>query len=266
MINASGKTVGRLSIDLAAFQADTPTLAQLNPSLNSVRYIAHRGLSQTAPENTVPAYVAAGVAGFWGAETDVQITSDGVWVLMHDLTVDRTTNGSGNVADLTYAQIQALTIDLFADYYPNTKVPTFEEYLVVCKKYGMVPVIELKEGIYSASDYDSLVAHIKKYNFEEKCIVISGGLTYLQEIRTRSKRIVLHLVTTISDASIAAMLSLKNAGLTVLYTEATKVLIEQAHSNGIQVSVWTVNLHVDAKVAISNGVDYITTDRLRWVG
>ena len=113
----------------------------------SVRMTAHRGYSAIAPENTLPAFRLAGEYGFWGAECDTMPTADGVWIIMHDDTVDRTTDGEGYISDLTYAEICGLTIDSGSNIgdYPDTKVPTLTEYLDVCKEYGMHPVIEIKE-------------------------------------------------------------------------------------------------------------------------
>ena len=73
---------------------------------------AHRGLSSIAPENTSPALIEAGKAGYYAAEFDIVPTADGVWVLIHDDTVDRTMNGTGEVKKLTYAEIKKMTIDI----------------------------------------------------------------------------------------------------------------------------------------------------------
>ena len=63
----------------------------------SVRMIAHMGYSAVAPANTLPSYIAAGESNFWGAECDIQRTADGVWILMHNDTVDAMTDGTGPV-------------------------------------------------------------------------------------------------------------------------------------------------------------------------
>ena len=126
---------------------------------DSVRMMAHRGFSALAPENTLPAFRLAGEYGFWGAECDTSPTADGVWIVMHDDTVDRTTNGEGKVKDLTYDEIRALTIDdgSNVENYPDTKVPTLTEYLDVCGEYGLHPVIEIKTCA-DLADMDSLAA------------------------------------------------------------------------------------------------------------
>ena len=78
-----------------------------------LNWIAHRGNNTTYPENTIPAFLASG--RHFGVETDIQVTSDGKWVVMHDETVDRTTNGTGKIASMTLAQFRALRIDAGAN-------------------------------------------------------------------------------------------------------------------------------------------------------
>mgnify|MGYP002639913042 CR=1 FL=1 len=91
--------------------------------------VAHRGASRHAPENTFAAFDAALALGAHAVELDVRTTSDGVLVLMHDSTVERTTNGSGSVGEMTWAQLQALTIPSEFDGVPDQAIPSFLEAL-----------------------------------------------------------------------------------------------------------------------------------------
>ncbi len=96
---------------------------------------AHRGAMSTHPENTIPAFEEAIRLGAQMIEFDVQLTKDGALVLMHDATVDRTTDGKGKVADLTLAEIKALYAGNKLDAkFAGTRVPTFEEALAVFPK------------------------------------------------------------------------------------------------------------------------------------
>ncbi len=93
---------------------------------------AHRGAMSTHPENTIPALQEAVRLGAHMIEFDIQLTKDGALVLMHDATVDRTTDGKGKVADLTLAEIQALDAGVKIDAkFAGTRTPTFEEALAV---------------------------------------------------------------------------------------------------------------------------------------
>lgn len=96
---------------------------------------AHRGAMSTHPENTIPAFQEAIRLGAHMIEFDIQLTKDGALVLMHDATVNRTTNGKGKVSDLTLAEIKALDAGAKLDArFAGTRIPTFEEALAVFPK------------------------------------------------------------------------------------------------------------------------------------
>lgn len=248
---------------VVAHKAEIPTLADTLVSTNKVRFIAHRGAETIAPENTIPAFEWAGKMGFWGAETDILVTSDGELVVFHDDTVDRMTDGTGNVADLTLTQIKALKIDAGANIgkYPNLRVPTLNEYLEVCKREGLVPVMELKSSNFTSANIDKFIDTIKAYGFEEKCIVISFYLANLQAVRSRSTKIVLQYLTDINDGRIADIKALGNAGFDCSFSNPplTKALVEQAHLNGLHVNSWGLTTVTQIRNMISYGVDMITS-------
>src|SRR5215470_19197297 len=92
--------------------------------------ISHRGEHLHHPENTMPAYRAAVEAGADFIETDVRTTADGKLVIMHDGSVDRCTNGHGDVAQMTFEQVRKLDAGTkFGDAFRGTSVPTFDEVL-----------------------------------------------------------------------------------------------------------------------------------------
>ena len=168
-----------LSSILPVTAADSPrksVYSSYRIPTGSVRMVAHRGYSAVAPENTLPAFKLAGENGFWGAECDISPTADGAWVIMHDDTVDRTTNGEGKVIDFTLDELRALAIDEGnnVEQYPNTRVPLLTEYLDVCKAYGMYAVIEIK-GCTPVGQLDSLAALLSAREEKERFIIISFG-------------------------------------------------------------------------------------------
>lgn len=233
---------------------------KIEPDAPNVRYIAHRGYSGLAPENTIPAYEEAGKAKFWGAETDIAETSDGEFVLMHDDTVDRTTNGTGKVSEMTLEQIKALTIDAGSNIakYPDLKVPTLREYLTCCKRYNMVPIIECKtitnvEGFYNI---------LQELNMVKQVIVISFQNPTLRALREISKDI---RMQTLSPGDVENGISLckqYNFDVDLYQPDVTEDVVKQYHNNGIKVNVWTVNDDAIRLELESFGVDYITTDKL----
>lgn len=119
----------------------------LDSRLSIIKAVNHRGYNTIAPENTLPAFRLSAKMGFGYVETDIQKTADGELVCIHDYTVDRTSNGTGKVADMTLEQLKALDFGSWksADY-AGTKIPTFSEFLVCCRNLGLHAYIELKIG------------------------------------------------------------------------------------------------------------------------
>lgn len=130
-----------------------PMRALTESEVDSIILSAHRGYQPMGPENSILSFEAAGKLGFDYIETDVIMTRDGELVCIHDSTIDRTTNGSGNVSSLTYDEIREYSIDtasygfdIFSADKEKLYVPTFREYLEICQKYGAKPFIEIKDS------------------------------------------------------------------------------------------------------------------------
>lgn len=266
---ATSETINGARLDAVDEQlADTALTQQGMWSTNSteIKYIAHRGLNSIAPENTLPAYEAAGKVGFWGFETDIQLTSDKVWVVMHDSTIDRTTDGTGTIASRTLSQVKTLNIDSGnkISNFTGTKVPTFEEYLICCRKWGAIPIIELSPVIsISSSDYDLVLTLIKKHGFLGKCVIISFLTTSLNEIRSRNKNIILgYNVSTVDSTIIDYAKSLGNCFINTDISNLTKEQVETCHTNNLLVGVWTVSTATNLVKSLDYKVDFITTDNL----
>ena len=140
-----------------------------------VAVIAHRGEHLHHPENTLPAFRAAADAGADYFELDVRTTSDGKLVLMHDGSVDRTTNGRGAVAQMTFEEIRKLDAG-------GAQVPTFDEALAFAK--GRIGVyIDAKQ--ISAKD---LVETVEKYDMQDH-VVVYGGVNLHREVKKLNPRI-----------------------------------------------------------------------------
>ncbi len=135
----------------------------------TVSVIAHRGEHLSHPENTLAAYTAAMEAGADFFEVDVRTTADGKLVLMHDATVDRTTNGHGRVSALTLVQIRSLSVR-------GEPVPGFEEALALARG---------RAGVYVDSKRVSpadLVAALRRQRMSDH-VVVYGGFDFLKEVR-----------------------------------------------------------------------------------
>ncbi|MDQ0214480.1 glycerophosphoryl diester phosphodiesterase [Oikeobacillus pervagus] len=144
---------------------------------------AHRGVPSLAPENTMAGYRLAYELGADLIETDLQITKDGHIVIMHDHTVNRTTDGTGQVSDLTLEEIRSLDAGIkFGPQFKGEKVPTFKEFLQEFKEKDVVLLIELKDtGIE-----EQVIKEIEEENMEKQVVLQSfdlGSMTKLNKLK-----------------------------------------------------------------------------------
>ena len=144
----------------------------------TLKSVAHRGLSSAAPENTIPAYRAAAAAGFHYVETDVQFTSDGVPVLLHNNRIDDTSNGVGEIVYMTYETVRTYDFgSWFSADFTGTQIPNFDEFIVFCKQAMLHPYIELK---FSAFGYSSAsTTKIQMIVDKVEAAGMKGKVTYI---------------------------------------------------------------------------------------
>ena len=226
--------------------------------------IAHRGYSAAAPENTLPAFRLAGENGFWGAECDVWRTADGQWVLMHDATVDRMTDGSGEVSMMSADELRALTINAGSNVsqYPNTRIPTLEEYLDVCKQYGLHAVIEIKSGV--REEYlPSLAAILNAREEKAQFIIISFARALaagMKKLMPATPVYLLTGLTAIDDVDFCVENGID--GIDFSYQGIPRDVLCAAQDAGLETLVWTVDSFSVAEEFYSLGVKAITTNCL----
>jgi glycerophosphoryl diester phosphodiesterase len=128
------------------------------------------------PENTIPAFESALQLGADFAEVDVRTTRDGALVVIHDGTVDRTTNGTGNVRSFTLAEIRALDAgSWFGPQFAGLRVPTFAEVATLVKSYGRRMYVDFKEGTA-----DALYGELQRAGMEDRVVVYSGPVRMKQ--------------------------------------------------------------------------------------
>ena len=169
---------------------------------------AHRGLSNRYPENTLLAFQeAAKVPYYFGMETDVQMTKDGVLVCMHDDTLDRTTDATGAVSDYTWAELKKVWIDggtgWNEKYYHKLRIPTFKQYLQVCKKANLVPYVELK--LLNPEGIRKTIEMLHDMGFEGKYVLSSFKWHYLEEAAKYSNAPLEHMKGTILNCNICTI-------------------------------------------------------------
>lgn len=242
--------------------ADVPSEFAPLPRLHHpIAVIGHRGGRALAPENTLAAIRNAIKLGADYVELDIRATRDGQLVIMHDRSVDRTTNGTGDVKELDFATIRALDAgSKFSAQYAGEKVPTFDECLALCK--GKINIyVDHKEA-----PTDQVLAAIKKHGMEKHVVVYNGtdGLKAWKQL----------------DSHIPVMPSLpheyRHAGGIAEYekilpaevldgniVEWTKELVDEAHAAGVKVYVDNLGPNDTPegfRKSIAMGVDGIQTD------
>lgn len=227
------------------------------------RFVAHRGFSDHAPENSIPAFEMAGKAGFWGIETDIVESKDGVFMCMHDETLDRTSNGSGKVSDYTYAELMDFRIDFGTDIKNHTdlKIPSMVEFLNNCVIYDCIPVLEIKK----ITDYAGFLQTIKNSGLYHRSI-IAGDLAALKEIRKLDTQIPVLLLAyaTLEYEAYEALLPEigQNSGLLLNAPLITKEVAKSLHDRGYRIGAWTLDTSEDAQMYIDLGADFVVTNKI----
>jgi glycerophosphoryl diester phosphodiesterase len=207
-------------------------LAQTAGTHRTIRVIAHRGEHLHAPENTLAAFRGAVEAGADYFETDVRTTSDGKLVLMHDSTVDRMTNGQGDVASMTYEAIGALEVGLkMGPNWAGTRVPTFDEALRFAREHGIGIYVDSKR--LTARD---AVDAIARHGMQDR-VVVYGGAAYLKDVAALNPKL-----RVMPEANNAATLKslLETMSLKVAAFDAkdfTDETIAVAHAAGVDIFV-----------------------------
>lgn len=229
-----------------------------------VKMIAHRGLSGLEKENTCSAFVAAGNReGIFGIETDVHVTADGQYIIIHDDDTKRVGLDQISVEGSSYETLRGLRL---ADIdgkrgRRDLCLPSLEEYLGICKKYEKTCVLELKNQL-RAGDVYKIISACEKADCMDKLIVISFQLKNLIYLRRRYPELpAQYLLKTWDDRSLET-LKTYHLGLDMDYKALTKEIVDQVHEAGFQVNCWTVNDPADGERLIEMGVDYITTNIL----
>ncbi len=227
-------------------------------SIGQTLVSAHRGESTYAPENTIPAIERAIEDGADYVEIDVRLTADSQVILMHDADTKRTTNGKLVVKNSTYEELLALDAgSWFSEEYTDTKIPTLEEAIKLCKGKIMMN-IELKPADNKGELEQAVANLITEYNMESQCIVTSFNQKSIFTIKQANPEIVTGYIYTFGYSN---KIEYKNMDvLSINSRYLTRDVVTGAHQKGIIVSAWTVNNSREMRRMVAIGVDNIITD------
>lgn len=227
--------------------------------------LGHRGASARAPENTVAAFRAAASPNGFGAdgvELDVHLTADGVPVVIHNGSVDATTNGHGLVRDMTLREIQQLDAGSHFDAaFAGERIPTLTDALAAMGDRMRVN-IELKPPAKGTRELERSVARVVYEMQMEERVWFSSFKPYaLYQIRQFAPDIPCALL--VSPFSLSSLLLVPVTpveALHVHYSICPKWLVDAAHGLGLRVGVWTVDDTAVAARLWSYGVDAIISN------
>lgn len=227
----------------------------------NMKLFAHAGYFDSIPssdllENSLPAYIKAGELGFYGCENDIQITSDGKFVCIHDSTLDRTTNGTGNVSDYTLSELRELRLKK-GDRITDLQIPTMEEYLLVCKKYGMIALMEIKNYNDSEQVLRNIISIIKDCGMSQQTILQHScyGTNIFRNVTDIPFSAIYTATSIISE--IGRMVDGKYYVMTVDKELITEAIVKDMHNKNIPVLAYTIGEKSEADSLMDIGIDGI---------
>jgi glycerophosphoryl diester phosphodiesterase len=227
--------------------------------------IAHRGFSGAAPENTIAAFKKAIDLGVDMIELDVHLSKDGQIVVIHDDTLNRTTNGKGKVTSYTLNELKRLDAGSWlSSQFSGERIPTLKEALELARGQ-MLLNIELKKGDmgpYTMTDLaDRSLQEVEKAGMLNQVIFASFDPSAIDRIRGKNPKIPVALIynqswTFPQEVTGGRPVSILSCSGKVL----TQTNISNAHQRGMKVMAWTLNTEEHMQRFLNMGVDGILTD------
>lgn len=228
--------------------------------------IAHRGVSGIERENTCPAFLAAGNRSYYGVETDVHVSRDKQFVVIHDESTKRVSLEAVdiNVEQSDYAEFKDIVLpDLDGSLVRgDIRIPLLSEYVSICKKYDKKCVLEVKNR-FATEDIETMVKQIDALGYIDGMIFISFSWDNCIDLRRLLPDATIQWLTweDVSADRIEEMVA-NGFELDIYYKRLNKEAIDLFHSKGIKVNCWTVDDKNDAEALVEMGIDYITTNIL----
>ena len=232
----------------------------------NVKMIAHRGVSGLETENTCPAFVAAGNRSYFGVETDVHVTSDGRFVIIHDEWTGRVSRGhiNVNVEETVFSEIASIALaDIDGSFgRRDISIPSLDDYISICRKYEKTCVLELKNH-FDPDVIRTMLSEIEATGWLSHIIFISFDLDNVVNLRKflPDQPIQWLLCAPITD-EIFSILKENRLDLDSCFSYLSKEIVDRLHAQGTLVNCWTVDDPNDGENLVRMGVDFITTNIL----
>jgi len=228
-----------------------------------MRVVGHRGNSAVAPQNTLAAFEAAWRAGADCVEMDVQLTADGRVVVIHDDTVDATTDGTGAVSSYTLAEIRSLDAGAwFSPAYAGQRVPTFDEVVAFLRRRDIDLLLELKDA-WSADDVALCTEPLLAAGLGPRVVVQSFEVSTVAALRDAAPQLRRGLLLEAVPAGLDDLAD--ELGVVTVNPDGALLLADPAfvarrHAAGHEVAVWTLDEPWEWQTAERQGVDAVITD------
>ncbi|MFE9610681.1 glycerophosphodiester phosphodiesterase [Streptomyces sp. NPDC006012] len=243
---------------------ELPAENHIRPAGSPLTVIAHRGASSAAPENTLVSDEIARRGGAEYIENDVQPNKDGIPYVLHDATVDRTTDGIGRIRDLTSAQLNALDAGSWcAPAYEGARVPTLAAQLADLKSRGGDLLLEIK-GAHTRDEVATIVKAVRDHGMTGRVFVQSFEVSALQYAHELAPELPLGLLRDSLDAdpvAVAKELHLAAYNPSDGALSKNPGVVKDLHAAGVAVNVWTVDSAARWQALEAAGVDGIITNR-----
>jgi glycerophosphoryl diester phosphodiesterase len=239
-----------------------------------IEIVAHRGFSARAPENTLAAMELAIRYGAPALEFDLRASRDGVPVVIHDETLERTTNGKGRVADQDWAELEKLDAGhWFSPLFVDEPLPRLEDVLRTAFERVHRLYIELKPHSFTAQQLETVVEQIVHYRFVEQAIVMSFDWLQLEHIRSLPTPITIAFLADDERTFLQALQNAHRDGNAIVDCNyriliANPSLAQKAAELNIELAVYTVNDTRSAATLVQQGVRRLTSNEveklLKW--
>lgn len=219
--------------------------------------MAHRGNRVACPENTLAAFQRAVEEGADILETDVHLSRDGEFICIHDATVDRTTNGTGSVAEMTTAELRKLSASCGKSKYENERLPILAEVAELLPEDKAL-ALELKtDAFLSLSTTRALVKELTQLGIRERIVVLSFSIARLQSLRAVAADIPIGLITLSTHYPV---LGVELTGPFWPLLALNPYYVQRAHQNGQVVAPLDPTPEPRLRYYLSLGVDAVLSD------
>ncbi|KGR76119.1 glycerophosphodiester phosphodiesterase [Ureibacillus sinduriensis] len=228
-----------------------------------MKIYAHRGYSAKYPENTLAAFQAAADLPIDGVEFDVHLTKDGQVVVIHDESINRTSNGVGYVKDMTLPELREFDYgSWFDEEFAGAEIPTLAEALEVFRATNLRVNIELKSDIFAYPGLEELVIQeVEALEMTDQVVISSfdhEAVARIARLAPNVENAALFVNTVLDVASYQEKIPAK--ALHVFLPSAVRQPVREAIEKGSIVRVWTVNEEEHAALLIGTGVEALFTD------